>query len=445
MISSAGGETLTHSDLTGLREQLADLQAAFAAIQGGGVDGIMLGEPNNQKLYTLTSADKPYRVIVDDMGEGAATLSERGVLLYVNRRLAELIGRDRRDLIGSDFSAMVAPSDLSVLDDLLCCQAGETRRAEITLAGLDGTELPTLASVTGLDLEGMLVRCLVAADLTGRRRAEQRIADANAEIAAHAAELERANSELTRSNDELAQFAYAASHDLAEPLRTVSGFADLLRARYQGRLDADADEFIDFITAGTTRMQQLINDLLAFSRVNSHADQFSLVDAQQVVDDVLADLGGLLRQTGALIRCGPLPVLPADRTQLAQVFANIIRNAVTFVGDGVTPEVQLSATPQRLAGGNAVGWRFTVADNGIGIPVQHRERVFGMFKRLHTRDDYPGTGIGLAIVQKVVQRHGGEVWLEDNPGGGTRLNFALPGMPQPCPVDVSGSDQPELG
>jgi PAS domain S-box-containing protein len=427
--SPALGDALTHHDLTSLREQLTDLQAAVAAIRGGGVDGIMLGDPNNPKLYTLTSADRPYRVIVDEMGEGAATVSERGVLLYVNRRLAELIGRDRRELVGSDLSALVDGAEQPALAELLACTAGETRRAEITLTGPDGGAVSVLASVTGLDLEGLLVRCLVAADLSGRRRAEQRIAAANAAIAAHAADLERANSELTRSNDELAQFAYAASHDLAEPLRTVGGFAELLRERYRGRLDTDADEFIDFITAGTARMQQLINDLLAFSRVDSHADQFWPIDAGRVLDGVVADLGGLLGERNAVLRRGPLPVLPADATQLAQVFANVIRNAVTFVAAGVTPQVELTATPHGSAGDAVHGWRFIVADNGIGIPVQHRERVFGMFKRLHTRQDYPGTGIGLAIVQKVVQRHGGEVWLEDNPDGGTRVNFTLPGAP----------------
>lgn len=426
---------VSRGDLTGLREQLTDLQAAVAAIRSGGVDAVMLGDPGDPRLYTLASADRPYRVIVDEMGEGAATVSERGVLLYVNRRLAELIGRDRRELVGSDLGALVADQDRAVLAALLSCVAGETRRAEMTLIGRDGTQVPTLASVTGLDMEGMLVRCLVSADLTGRRSAERRIAAANAAIAEHAAELERANTELTRSNDELAQFAYAASHDLAEPLRTVGGFAELLRDRYRGRLDADADEFIDFITTGTTRMQQLINDLLAFSRVDSRADPFQPVDLQDVFDGAIADLGGLLGRTGAIVECEPLPTLPADPTQLAQVFANLIRNAVTFVDAGVPPRVAVSAAPDVLPDGGA-GYRFTFSDNGIGIPVQHRDRVFGMFKRLHSRDHYPGTGIGLAIVQKVVQRHGGVIWIEDNPGGGTQLNFTLPGVgTDPRPVD----------
>ena len=239
-------------------------------------------------------------------------------------------------------------------------------------------------------------------------------------IAAHAADLERANTELTRSNEDLAQFAYAASHDLAEPLRSISGFADLLRLRYRGRLDADADDFIDFIIAGTARMQHLIDDLLDYSRVTTRAHPLTAVDLAQVLDTVLADLNGRICDTGATVQIDTLPVVNADATQLAQVFANLIRNAVTFVAPGTAPHVHVSADR------DGPWWRFTVADNGIGIPPEHRERVFGMFKRLHGRDAYPGTGVGLAIAQKMVHRHRGTIWIADNPGGGTRVTFTIP-------------------
>jgi len=420
MTSRAPTPAASIAELTRLRGQLEDLLAAFAAIRGGGVDAIMVGGPNEERLYTLTSADRPYRVIVEEMGEGAATVSERGVLLYVNRRLSNLVGRDRRDLIGTDATALVDPADRSQLINLLDAPAGQTNRAELNLAGRDGATVPALTSVTGLDIDGVLVRCLVVADLTSRRRHGREIEDANVVIAAHSADLERANTELARSNEDLAQFAYAASHDLAEPLRTITAFADLLQQRYRGRLDTDADDFIEFITSSATRMQQLIADMLAYSRVDTQAKPFTAVDAQQVFETVLADLNSRIDDTGAIVRSRTLPVLNADRTQLAQVLANLIRNALTFVAADVTPRVLVWAEP------DAGAWRFTVADNGIGIPPEHRQRVFGMFKRLHTRDVYSGTGVGLAIVQKVVQRHGGIIWIEDNPGGGCRLIFTIP-------------------
>jgi hypothetical protein len=411
------------TELTRLRAQLEDLRAAFSAIRNGGVDGIMGGDPNDQKLYTLTSADRPYRVIVEDMGEGAATVSERGVLLYVNRRLASLIEREPRDLVGSDVAALVGDNDRAALDEQLSVTAGHTRRAELSLLRRDGSRFLAMTSATGLDIDGVLVRCLVVSDLTERRRVEQQIADANARIAAHAAELERANTELARSNEDLAQFAYAASHDLAEPLRSISGFADLFRLRYRGQLDADADDYIDFITSGAVRMQQLINDLLSYSRVSTRAQPLEPVDLEEVMTDVLADLNTRLAETRAIVRVDPLPVVNADRTQFTKVFANLIRNAVTFVAPGTTPAVHVFAERDDM------GWRFTVADNGIGIPTAHRQRVFGMFKRLHSRDAYPGTGVGLAIVQKVVQRHSSEIWIQDNPGGGSRFTFTIPDTP----------------
>ena len=228
MTSRAPTPAASIAELTRLRGQLEDLLAAFAAIRGGGVDAIMVGGPNEERLYTLTSADRPYRVIVQEMGEGAATVSERGVLLYVNRRLSNLIGRHRRDLIGTDVTALVDPADRSQLINLLDAPVGQTNRAELNLAGRDGATVPALTSATGLDIDGVLVRCLVAADLSRRRRHGREIAEANTVIAAHSADLERANTELARSNEDLAQFAYAASHDLAEPLRTITAFADLL-------------------------------------------------------------------------------------------------------------------------------------------------------------------------------------------------------------------------
>jgi light-regulated signal transduction histidine kinase (bacteriophytochrome) len=172
-------------------------------------------------------------------------------------------------------------------------------------------------------------------------------------------------------------------------------------------------------------MQQLIDDLLSLSRVNTGAEPHVQVDLQAVVADAIADLTNRIGELGATVRVDTLPVLTGDRTQLLQVFTNLLRNALTFVADGTSPDVHVCA--ERHGG----GWQFAVADNGIGIPPEHRQRVFGMFKRLHARDLYAGTGIGLAIVAKVTQRHGGRCWIEDNPGGGSRLVFTIPD-PQPA-------------
>ena len=265
---------------------------------------------------------------------------------------------------------------------------------------------------------GLAVLLLLGSLLLGRAwRARD---DTKAEVAVRAQELERANIELGRSNDELEQFAYVASHDLSEPLRAISGPISLVARRYQGQLDDEADQFIGFAVDGCQRMQKMIDDLLVYSRIGRLERSFEPTDCNLVVDTVLTALGPAISETGASIHVEQLPVVSAEATQLSQVFQNLIANALKFVATDVTPEVAVAVEP---AGAQ---WRFTITDNGIGIDPAHRERIFAMFKRLHSREEYPGTGIGLALVKKIVERHGGRIGVEDAPNRtGTRFWFTL--------------------
>lgn len=238
--------------------------------------------------------------------------------------------------------------------------------------------------------------------------------------------LQAKTEELNRSNADLEMFAYAASHDLSEPLRAVSGPVSLLARRYQGRLDADADQYIKFAVDGCQRMQNLIDDLLTYSRVGRPAVA-GPVDGNDVLTGVLVGLSRAISERGAAVSAGPLPVVHAEATQLGQIFQNLVANALKF-SDGGHPAVEIAAERSDHA------WRFTVTDNGIGIAPQHRERIFGLFKRLHTRDQYPGTGMGLALVKKIVERLGGQIGVEDAPGGrGSRFWFTLPDPPETQP------------
>ncbi|MCU1505115.1 MAG: hypothetical protein QOG18_483 [Microbacteriaceae bacterium] len=237
--------------------------------------------------------------------------------------------------------------------------------------------------------------------------------------AARAKQLAAANADLEESNSELEQFAYAASHDLSEPLRAISGPVSLLAHRYQGQLDADADEYITFVVEGCARMQTIINDLLAYSRVGRIEDTARAVDLDALLTSILAGLREAITETGAEVSVEPLPTLHAEATQLVSLFHNLLSNALKFVAPGVPPRITVASRPI----GDTV--EFSVTDNGIGIDPAYRERVFGMFKRLHSRDQYPGTGIGLALAKKIVERHGGTIDFEDAPGGGTRFWFTL--------------------
>jgi two-component system, chemotaxis family, sensor kinase Cph1 len=250
------------------------------------------------------------------------------------------------------------------------------------------------------DRSGVIVGAsTIARDVSERRQAER------------AAELER-------SNAELETFAYVASHDLQEPLRMVTSYVQLLARRYQGRLDADADEFIGYAVDGATRMQALINDLLLFSRVGGQAEH-ELVDLGACADRAVARLQEALDESGATVTRDELPTVRGDQSRFVQLFQNLIGNGVKFRGD-VAPAVHLGA--ERSAG----AWLLSVRDNGIGVAPEYQEQIFGIFKRLHTREKYAGTGIGLSICKKIVERLGGRIWVSSEPGRGSTFWFTLP-------------------
>jgi light-regulated signal transduction histidine kinase (bacteriophytochrome) len=225
--------------------------------------------------------------------------------------------------------------------------------------------------------------------------------------------------ELARSNADLEQFAYVASHDLQEPLRMVAAYTQLLSERYTGKLDANADKFIGYASEGALRMQVLIQDLLAFSRVGRREGSLTSVDCNSLMDEVRQTLAGAIQDSGAVLTSGTLPVVLADRTQILQVFQNLLSNAIKFRGESA-PMISVLAEKQDEQ------WLFTVRDNGIGIASEYADNIFVIFQRLHARSEYPGNGIGLAICKKIIQRYGGKIWVESMPGCGSTFKFTMP-------------------
>jgi light-regulated signal transduction histidine kinase (bacteriophytochrome) len=225
--------------------------------------------------------------------------------------------------------------------------------------------------------------------------------------------------QLARSNAELEQFAYVASHDLQEPLRMVAAYTQLLAERYRGKLDENADKFIGYASEGALRMQALIQDLLAFSRVGRNDARCAEVDCDGVMKEILLSLGPAMQESGAVVTHGSLPVVCADRSQLTQVFQNLVGNAIKFRGKEA-PAVSVQAEK------SGEQWLFSVSDNGIGIAPEHAENIFVVFQRLHARTEYPGNGIGLAICKKIVQHYGGKIWVEGQADHGSVFKFTLP-------------------
>jgi len=232
-------------------------------------------------------------------------------------------------------------------------------------------------------------------------------------------EHKQSREELARSNRDLEQFAYVASHDLQEPLRMVATYTQLLAERYRGKLDSDADKYIHYAVDGALRMQKLVQDLLAFSRVGRHSLALEHIDGNVALQVALRNLEAAIQESGAIVEHAQLPVLAADSSQLAQVFQNLIGNAIKFRGSE-PPLIRVSA---ELMGKE---WILSVADNGIGIAPEHADSVFVVFRRLHTRAEYPGNGIGLSICKKIIEQHGGRIWVESEVGHGSTFRFALP-------------------
>jgi PAS domain S-box-containing protein len=360
---------------------------------------------------TLRQSERQFRDLFEDAPVGYQEMDMRGRLTRVNRTEREMLGCTAKEMLGRPIWEFVAEKEESrrtVRDKLAGNQSLVGVAFRRSYRRKDGALLPVL-------IEDRYVRD-AAGKVTGLRSTVQ---DITALVEA-GNKLRRAMDELKRSNADLEQFAYVASHDLQEPLRMVSSFTQLLAERYRGKLDKDADEFIGFAVDGSRRMQSLIADLLAYSRVGTRALQpLARTDSKAALAEALAGLKATIRESGATVTHGRLPKVMADRTQLAQLFQNLIGNAVKFRRKAA-PRVHVSARKRED------GWRFAVRDNGIGIARQYHERIFEIFQRLHTRKKYPGTGIGLAICKRIVERLGGRIWVESKPNKGSTFYFQLP-------------------
>jgi signal transduction histidine kinase len=265
---------------------------------------------------------------------------------------------------------------------------------------------------------GVSIAAVVADDARVREALQRLNQELERRVTQRTEQLRAANAELSRSNVELERFAHVASHDMREPLRKIASYTELLAERYRGRLDAEAEELIAYALDAADRMQKLLDDLLAYSRVGSRPYEAQPTDAGAVLKTVISDLDVSIRYCGAAITADPLPLVLADQIALGQLFLNLISNALKFRTEA-PPAVHVSAERR----GDA--WEFCVSDNGIGIPKEHRERVFAMFERLHARGKYPGSGMGLAICRKIVERHGGRIWVDSAGAGGCEVKFTL--------------------
>jgi PAS domain S-box-containing protein len=389
-------------------------------------------QETNRELQRLAA-------IVEHADDAILTNTVAGIITSWNVGAEKLYGYTERESLGQPASALVphgyddeVPAMLKATVSARKAVHGDTVRLR-----KDGTLVDVALALSPiLDASGEVVEVAsISRDITERRRTEgclversRQLETSNQSLVERSRQLETSNESLVErsrqletSNEELEKFAYIASHDLQEPLRKMASFSQLLARRYQGQLDERADQYIAYIVDGAIRLQDLINDLLTFSRIGRSHEVLGVVDCGEVVDRVRIDLAAAVEQDRAsIVVIGTLPKVYGELTRLVQLFQNLIGNAIKFHGQE-EPRIEISAVPE------GTGWRFSIADNGIGIDPQYADRIFGLFQRLHTRAEYPGTGIGLALCKKIVEGYGGTLCFESRPGAGTTFYWTMPG------------------
>lgn len=362
-----------------------------------------------QAEQALKESEEKYRELANLLPQIVFEIDFEGNFSFANRFGLESCGYTQQDLNdGLNALQLFISEDIDrVLDNIQKILRGEQfENHEYTILRKDGSTFPALiySSPIFRDNKPVGLRGIVL-DITARKNVEDK--------------LKKTLADLERSNKELEQFTYIASHDLKEPLRIVSSYVQLLKRRYKGNLDSDADEFIDYAVNGAKQMQNLINDLLSYSQVSIQGADFKPTNTEEILNQTLSKLGLMIENSGATVTHDTLPLLNGDNEQLSQVFKNLIGNAIKFHGEN-PPKVHVSVKKKKNE------WIFSIQDNGIGMDPKYANRVFSIFQRLHKKDEYPGTGIGLAVCKRIIERHKGKIWVESEPGTGTTFYFSIP-------------------
>jgi PAS domain S-box-containing protein len=406
-----------------LRRQLEEANDTIEAIRTGQVDALVVQGEKGHQLYTLKSADQTYRVFIEKMTEGAVTLNPEGLILYCNSQFAQMVQLPLSNVIGVSFDSFIAPENKPQYTGLFQnCWTGDCKGEVLLIAGED--RKPVQLSLTTLELQEGPSLSIILTDLTAQKAAQKQLSDNNIQ-------LEEINRALEASNHDLQQFASVASHDLQEPLRKIQIFSNLIKENGI-ELTPQSKKYLEKIIISSSRMKTLILDILNYSKLSSNNHPHECVDLNLLIDELLEDFELLIQEKAARIECSTLPCVNVNRGQIRQVFQNIISNALKFSRAGKAPIISITSrllrkrsfdSPESADGPYCL---ITIADNGIGFNEKYLANIFTLFERLNAKDKYEGTGIGLAIAKKIIDKHHGLITATSSEGTGTQFKLILP-------------------
>lgn len=372
-------------------------------------------------IRNIEQAQKKFKGLLESAPDAIVIVGEKGIIQLVNNKCEYIFGYNKNELIGYDVELLLPERFRTTPQEnrKLFYDFPGVRSTDVGLELLgrrkSGEEFPVEISLSPMHTEEGLLITAAIRDISEKKRLEKEIREANVTLEK---KVKQRTGELEIKNKELEQFAYVASHDLQEPLRTTSSFVQLLRKQYYGRLDDNADRYIDYVIQASDRMKTLIKDLLDYSRIGREK-KFEPVDCNVAFEEVMADLAKVIKENKTVITAGKLPIVNAFPTELKLLFQNLISNSIKFHKQGIAPFIEISAARE-------IGhWHFRFRDNGIGIEKQYQQRIFIIFQRLHNRSVYEGSGIGLAHCKKIVELHGGTIWVESEAGKGSTFHFTL--------------------
>jgi PAS domain S-box-containing protein len=407
-----------------LHQQLQELNDTIDAIRTGQVDAIIVTDPvAGQQLYTLKSADHTYRVFIEKMNEGAVTINRQGVILYCNSRFAEMVGMPLSKVAGAYLESFMDGDCQNDFEDLI--ESGWTKDIKMELSiRQHSTIIPCQLSVTTLELDGRELLSVIITDLSFQKDTQKLLKENNIR-------LQQANLQLEASNHDLQQFASVASHDLQEPLRKILIFSNMLSMAYVEPANEDIKIYLQKISSSAIRMRKMVDAILQYSRLSTNQESPEKIELSEVIKEIEDDYEILIQEKQVQLIIGSLPVIEGNRSQIKQVFQNLISNSIKFSSLDKPAIIRIFAGkvpgnfPQNIHDGRPMHC-VTVEDNGIGFDMLYQDKIFSLFERLNAKESYEGSGIGLSITRKIVEKHSGLIFAESKPGCGSRFSILLP-------------------